>query len=54
MNKKPNIIYILGDDHRADYMANMGHPIVKTPNLDYLAENVMLVIILQAKYSGVF
>lgn len=42
MNKRPNLIYILGDDHRADYMANMGHPIIKTPNLDYMAENGVL------------
>jgi len=34
---RPNIIYILGDDHRADYLGCMGHPIVLTPNLDQLA-----------------
>lgn len=33
----PNIIYILGDDHRADYLGCMGHPIVQTPHLDQLA-----------------
>lgn len=34
---QPNIIYILGDDHRADVLSHMGHPIVETPNLDQLA-----------------
>ena len=39
---KPNIIYILGDDHRADYLGCMGHPIVRTPNLDKLAQEGIL------------
>jgi arylsulfatase A-like enzyme len=40
--KKPNIIYILGYDHRGDIMKNMGHPVVETPNLDKLAEKGVL------------
>ncbi|MCJ8329089.1 MAG: sulfatase-like hydrolase/transferase [Lentisphaeria bacterium] len=39
MNQKPNIIYILGDDHRADHLGCAGHPILKTPNLDQLAKD---------------
>ena len=39
---KPNIIYILGDDHRADYLGCMGHPILRTPNLDQLASEGVL------------
>lgn len=39
---RPNIIYILGDDHRKDFMNNAGHPIVETPNLDKLAEEGIL------------
>lgn len=40
MNRtKPNLIYILGDDHRADYMGCSGHPIIETPNIDSLAKN---------------
>ena len=35
--RKPNIIYILGDDHRADYTAAAGHPIIETPAFDQLA-----------------
>ena len=33
---KPNIIYILGDDHRAEQMGYMNHPVLQTPNLDKL------------------
>ena len=34
---KPNIIFIFSDQHRADSMACVGHPVVITPNLDSLA-----------------
>ncbi len=37
MPDNPNIIYILGDDHRAEAQGCMNHPIVKTPNIDSLA-----------------
>ena len=33
----PNIIYILGDDHRADYLGIAGHPVLQTPEIDRLA-----------------
>jgi N-acetylglucosamine-6-sulfatase len=33
----PNLVFILSDDHRWDYMGNMGHPFVETPQLDRLA-----------------
>lgn len=36
--EKPNIIYILGDDQRAEYLGCMGHPIIETPNIDALAK----------------
>ncbi|MEW6186637.1 MAG: sulfatase [Thermodesulfobacteriota bacterium] len=35
--KRPNIVFILSDDHRADTMGNAGHPFIRTPNLDRLA-----------------
>jgi len=38
-DKSPNIIYILGDDHRAGQLGCMGHPILQTPNLDALASD---------------
>ena len=36
--KKPNIIFILADDHRWDLIGKY-HPIIQTPNLDKLANN---------------
>jgi len=35
---QPNIIFILSDDHRWDYLSKMGHPYIETPNLDQLAD----------------
>lgn len=32
--KRPNIIFILTDDQRWDAMSCMGHPFLKTPNMD--------------------
>ncbi|HPJ93581.1 MAG TPA: sulfatase [Deltaproteobacteria bacterium] len=31
---RPNIIFILCDDHRWDHLSSMGHPFLKTANLD--------------------
>ena len=40
--EKPNIIFLLTDDHRWDALGVMGNPIIKTPNIDKLArEGVM-------------
>lgn len=36
---KPNIVFLLADDLRPDCLGVLGHPIVKTPNLDKLLEN---------------
>lgn len=36
-DRKPNILFILTDDHRYDAFSCMGHPVVKTPNLDRIA-----------------
>jgi arylsulfatase A-like enzyme len=33
----PNVVVILADDQRSDYLGCAGHPIVKTPNIDQLA-----------------
>ncbi|MEM7395457.1 MAG: sulfatase-like hydrolase/transferase, partial [Verrucomicrobiota bacterium] len=35
---KPNIIFFLSDDHRGDLLGCAGHPILKTPHIDKLAE----------------
>jgi choline-sulfatase len=37
MKKKPNIIFIFSDQHRADVLGAMGHPVAITPNLDSIA-----------------
>lgn len=40
--KKPNIVFILTDDHRWDCLGVMGHPFLKTPNMDRLANEGVL------------
>ena len=37
MSEKPNIILIFPDQHRGDTMGCVGHPVIRTPNLDCLA-----------------
>ncbi len=38
-DKRPNFLFIITDQHRADYLGCSGHPLVKTPNIDRLAAN---------------
>jgi len=40
--EKPNILFILSDDHRWDAMSCMGHPVIKTPNMDRIAREGVL------------
>lgn len=35
--KRPNVLFILTDDQRFDYLGCEGHPYLKTPNIDRLA-----------------
>jgi arylsulfatase A-like enzyme len=35
--RRPNLLFLLTDDHRWDALGCMGHPFLKTPNLDRLA-----------------
>ncbi len=37
-NRKPNIIFITSDSHRASALSINKHPVVQTPNLDKLAQ----------------
>lgn len=37
MTKRPNILYFMTDQHRADWLGCAGHPVVRTPNIDGLA-----------------
>jgi len=41
-NKKPNIVFILADDHRWDYLSVMDHPFIETPNIDSIANEGVL------------
>ena len=41
-SKRPNIIFILSDDHRWDHMSAVGHPFVTTPSMDRLANEGVL------------
>ena len=38
MKKRPNILFLMSDEHRADVTGHAGDPVVRTPNLDRLAE----------------
>ena len=37
MAKRPNVLFILSDQHNAKVLGHKDHPDVKTPNLDRLA-----------------
>ena len=37
MSKRPNILFFMTDQHRADWLGCAGHPVVRTPNIDSLA-----------------
>ncbi|MEL7524903.1 MAG: sulfatase-like hydrolase/transferase [Pseudomonadota bacterium] len=37
MTKKPNFLFIITDQHRADHLGCYGNPVVKTPHLDRIA-----------------
>jgi choline-sulfatase len=38
MGKKPNILFLMSDEHRADVTGYEGNRVIRTPNLDRLAE----------------
>ena len=38
MTQRPNILFLMSDQHNAQSMGCAGHPVVRTPNLDRLAE----------------
>ena len=39
---RPNILFILSDDHRWDALSHLGHPVLNTPSLDRLAREGVL------------
>lgn len=38
MSKRPDFILFITDQHRADYLGCMGHPVLKTPHIDAIAD----------------
>ncbi|WP_281612981.1 sulfatase-like hydrolase/transferase [Flammeovirga sp. SubArs3] len=38
-NKKPNVLFIISDQHKQTFSGAYGHDIIKTPNIDALAKN---------------
>ena len=36
-DERPNVLFLFADDQRADTIAALGNPIIKTPSLDRLA-----------------
>jgi arylsulfatase A-like enzyme len=38
MTKRPNFLFIITDQHRADHLGCTGNPIVQTPNIDSIAQ----------------
>lgn len=38
MPQRPNFVYIITDQHRFDWLGITGHPVVKTPNIDRIAQ----------------
>ena len=41
-NYNKNLIVIMSDEHQGSALGSIGHPFVKTPNIDKLAENGIL------------
>ena len=42
MTDKPNILFVIDDEHRFDVLGCYGNEIVRTPNLDRLAEDAVI------------
>lgn len=41
-SSRPNIVFLLSDDQRADLLGVMGHPVLRTPHIDRLASEGVL------------
>jgi len=39
MSKRPNFVLFITDQQRADYLGCYAHPVLRTPNIDAIAEN---------------
>jgi hypothetical protein len=40
--QRPNIVFLMSDDHWADAMSCMGNPVIETPNIGRLAQRGVL------------
>lgn len=40
--ERPNVVFVMADDHRRDLMSCMGHPFIKTHNMDRIADEGLL------------
>ena len=49
---RPNILYIMDDQHRWDYLGSMGADFVKTPNLDRLSERGIRICTKKQDHKG--
>ena len=38
MTKRPNFLFFITDQQRADWLGCYGHPVLKTPNIDAIAD----------------
>ncbi len=38
MKKRPNVLFLMSDEHRADVLGYAGNDIVRIPTLDFLAK----------------
>ena len=38
MNKRPNFLFFITDQQRADWLGCYGHPVLRTPNIDAIAD----------------
>ena len=41
MTQRPNILFLITDQQRADWLGCYGHPVLKTPNIDRIAAQGM-------------
>ncbi len=48
-NKRPNFVFVISDQHNANYLGYMGHPYIRTPNIDKIAGSG---IIFKNNYCG--
>ena len=53
MNKVKNILFIMADQLRFDYLSCYGHPHLKTPHIDGLAKKGFYLSLLMFKHLSV-